>query len=248
MSKWAVMTIVPLGLRLASCKLPLRPQAVEIRFGLQQELIRPTTTTDRNISFVLKSGVAIYGGFPAEGGDWSSRDWETNTTTLSGDIGTEGDNNDNTYHVISASNVDNTAVLDGFNVTAGNALDGSYDSRGGGMNLSSSSPSIRNIKLTNNIADFGGGMHNLYSSPSLINVSFSENTARYTGGGMANNNSSPTLTNVTFSSNTASIITGYGGGMWNYNNSNAILDNVSFSSNHADSFGGGCTMNQAAHL
>ena len=200
---------------------------------------KPTTSSNRSASFQMKSGVAIYGGFPAEGGDWSSRDWETNTTTLSGDIGTEGDNNDNTYHVISASNVDNTAVLDGFNVTAGNALDGSYDSRGGGMNLSSSSPSIRNIKLTNNIADFGGGMHNLYSSPSLINVSFSENTARYTGGGMANNNSSPTLTNVTFSSNTASIITGYGGGIWNYNNSNAILDNVSFSSNHANMFGGG---------
>lgn len=200
---------------------------------------KPTTSSNRLASFGLKSGVAIYGGFPVEGGDWSSRDWETNTITLSGDIGIEGDNSDNSYHVISASNIDNTAVLDGFTVNAGNALDESYNSHGGGMNFSSSSPTIRNIKLTNNIADFGGGMHNLQSSPTLTNVTFSGNTARYTGGGMANNNSSPTLTNVTFSSNTASIITGYGGGMWNYNNSNAILENVTFSSNHANSYGGG---------
>jgi len=69
----------------------------------------------------MKTGVAIYGGFPASGGDWDSRDWETNPSILSGDIGATGDPSDNSYRVVRGNSVDSTAILDGFTITAGYA-------------------------------------------------------------------------------------------------------------------------------
>ena len=80
----------------------------------------PTTSGDRIISFGLKTGIAIYGGFPPEGGAWESRDWQTHPTVLSGDIGVAGDSSDNSYHVIYGYGVAGSAILDGFTITHGN--------------------------------------------------------------------------------------------------------------------------------
>jgi predicted outer membrane repeat protein len=70
----------------------------------------------------------------------------------------------------------------------------------------------------------GGGVYVYASSPTLTNVVFSGNTAN-TGGGMGNYASHPILTNVTFSGNTASS----GGGIYNFGNgsssSNSTLRN-----------------------
>jgi len=195
---------------------------------------KPTTTTDRNISFVLKSGVAIYGGFPAEGGDWSSRDWETNTTTLSGDIGTEGDNADNSIHVVTGNYLDENSILDGFTITLGNA-NASDCKIGGGMYLSTSSPLFSNLIFSSNSAfDTGGGIDITYSDPTFINVIFSNNQAGWSGAGMYNDHSNSKLINVTFSGNRATI----GGGIENYE-CDPILTNVTFSGNSTTSSGGG---------
>lgn len=79
----------------------------------------------RTATFQLLSGVAIYGGFPTGGGDGTFEardpDPETNDTILSGDIGTPGDTADNSYHVTTGSGTGNTAVLDGFTISDGNA-------------------------------------------------------------------------------------------------------------------------------
>ncbi|MFH1748321.1 MAG: hypothetical protein ABIG44_14915, partial [Planctomycetota bacterium] len=86
--------------------------------------------SNQTVSFELESGVAIYGGFPNGGGDGTfgarDPDPENNGTILSGDL-----NNDdlpdfvnyaeNSYHVTTGSGTDNTAVLDGFTITAGNS-------------------------------------------------------------------------------------------------------------------------------
>jgi len=52
---------------------------------------KPTKTNDQVISFEMKSGVELYGGFPADGGDWEARDWENSITILSADIGISDD-------------------------------------------------------------------------------------------------------------------------------------------------------------
>ena len=230
------------------------------------------TTTDldlRTDTFQLESGVAIYGGFPAVGGEWIERNWLTNPTTLSGEIGSS-DITDNSYHVVTGSGVDETAVLDGFTISAGSAgnadeprdgggmynaggsptltnitFSGNSAKKGGGMyNESSSNPTLTNVTFSENTANqyYGGGMYNSYSNPTLTNVTFSGNTASHDGGGMYNTFSSPTLTNVTFSGNTATEQ--YGGGMFNWESS-PTLTNVTFSNNTAYSDGGGMSNNSS---
>lgn len=180
---------------------------------------KPTTNpADHSASFALKSGVQVYGGFAGNETAFSQRDWAANKTILSGDI----DNNDltdpsgvvtttahitgnNSYHVVRADNVDSSAVLDGFIITAGKADGSNPNDRGGGMFLVTSHPALRNLILSGNRAyGPGGGMYLTGSSPTLTNVAFAGNAATNNGGGMFNNSSSPTLYNAILWGNTAS--------------------------------------------
>ena len=190
----------------------------------------PTNTSNRDVSFQLESGVALYGGFPAIGGDWNSRNWETNRTYLSGDIGTSGNISDNTYHVVTANEVDGTAILDGFFIIYGNADDGS----GGGLYAYYGSPIVRNVAFAENRAEAGGGMYVFEGSPIISDVRFENNTGSEEGGGLYLESSDSTLTTVYFNGNFG----GYGGGMEIYYGS-PVLMNVTFSGNTAQGAGGG---------
>jgi hypothetical protein len=196
-----------------------------------------TPGTNRDDTFQLVSGVALYGGFTGSETAREQRDWETNITTMSGDIGVTGNNGDNSYHVVTGSDVDATAILDGFTVSGGNADGEEYPvNSGGGMFNDLSSPTLANVTFSNNSAEVrGGGMFNDLSSPTLSSVTFSSNTAvNGGGGGMWNEDSSPFLSYVTFTDNTAD----YGGGMHNFFSSPTLI-NVTFSNNSATDSGGG---------
>jgi len=198
---------------------------------------KPTTSTDRSVTFTLKNGVAIYGGFAGTETLRTQRNPANNLTILSGDIGVASDDNDNSYHVVSSQGVDNTAVLDGFTITAGNANSTSpYDS-GGGMYNFSSNPSLTNLIFDANLAVWGGGIYDDNSSPRLMSVTFSDNTAG-SGSGMFNYSSSPSLVNVTFSDNLGSPGS-RGGAMVNDLNSSPNLANVTFVNNSVTHLGGG---------
>ncbi|MFN8357667.1 MAG: T9SS type A sorting domain-containing protein [Spirosomataceae bacterium] len=201
----------------------------------------PTTiTTDRNASFVMINGVAIYGGFPNDGsGTMANRNWVTNPTILSGEIQQDNDISNNSFHVIFNNNtavnpLTNTAILDGFTITGGNANGSPPHHLGGGMYNYYSSPNLVNCSFSDNKAiNNGSGMYNYRSSPSLMNCSFSGNQANY-GGGMFNINASPNLVNCSFSGNKANS----GGGIYNNDNSLPSLINCSFSGNQAQDGGG----------
>ena len=192
------------------------------------------TNGDLNASFVMKNGVAIYGGFSSGENQLSERNWKTNTSILSGDIGTPGDKSDNSYHVISNDNngLNNTALLDGFTITGGNGSN--VSGNGGGMYNNSSSPTVSNCTFLGNLAWRGGGIYNASSSPAVTNCVFTGNSAT-NGGGMNNEFSSPSITNCIFTANSAF---NHGGGMANDNSSSPSLINCSFSGNSAASGGG----------
>jgi uncharacterized repeat protein (TIGR02543 family) len=209
-------------------------------------LYKPTADdTDREATFHLLDGVAIYGGFAGDETDREERDWESNITVLSGDI----DDNDltdphgvvtdtanivggNSYHVVTGSGVTNTAVLDGFTITAGLADDDDFphNSGAGLYNEPQGSPSLTNLTfIANRATVFGGALMNATGSrPSLSNMYFINNMAEFGGGAVYNGySSSPILSNTHFEGNSSPI----GGGMFNYNDSSPLLQNASFSYN-----------------
>ena len=192
---------------------------------------KPTIGTDRSASFLLKSGVALYGGFAGNETYLHDRNLVANLTILSGEIGASGIS-DNSYSVVRGSGTDASAILDGFTVTGG-SYTGAANYVGGGMTNLTGSPTITNVIFSGNSSDQGGGMTNYNNSnPILTNVTFIGNNG-FWGGGMYNKYSSPTLTNVTFSSNSSSNMDGaHGGGMAN-DNSSPALRNVTFIGNSA---------------
>jgi hypothetical protein len=136
---------------------------------------------DRSSTYILLDGVALYGGFAATETLRTQRDWEANMTVLSGDIDhetfpditdphgvvTDTDNiqGNNAYHVTFGQGVNQTAIVDGFSITAGQA-DGSFISPCDAL--------------------CGGGMYNDASDPMLAHLIFSGNLSGYHGGGMFN--------------------------------------------------------------
>ncbi|MCO5247440.1 MAG: T9SS type A sorting domain-containing protein [Chitinophagales bacterium] len=182
-------------------------------------------------SFVMRNGVAIYGGF----------DPVNNITTLN-DTRIMPSANDTVGSVLNGKNVrtvignnsnglDSTAVLDGFLIKNGNAS--GISGRGGGIRNVGSSPLYRNLVIKDNTAtQFGGGMYNQSSSPRLINCSFAGNFSG-NGGGMFNlDNSSPALINCSLTGNTA---TTDGAGIYNLSG-NGIFINVTMASNGNSGF------------
>jgi predicted outer membrane repeat protein len=207
---------------------------------------------DPRASFQLINGVTIKGGYSNSshrGRGADIRDINQYKSILSGDLNADDgqeftNNRDNSYHVVTASRTDATAVLDGFTVTGGNGNAEGPLPFGGGVYNNESSPTLINCIFSRNAAgESGGGMYNYNSNPILLNCIFIENAAPTRGSGMYNFESNPTLTNCTFISNRG----GSGGGMYNFN-SRPMLADCAFSRNSALNGGGMFNENSAPAL
>ncbi len=232
-----------------------------------------TPGLNRSDTFTLSEGIQLYGGFAGSEASRDERAWTTNRTVLSGDIGgddltdasgvvttTAHINGDNSYHIVWADGktgdpINETTVLDGFIITAGQATgSGDDDKVGGGFYCAGDgsgnqcSPSLSNLTFIGNFAtDLGGAVFNSgydsgESSPVLTNISFLGNVTGDAGGAIFNDgfqgSSSPTLLNVIFSGNQ----TAYGGAIYNsgsfFGESSPSLINVTFANNSATTEGG----------
>ena len=212
------------------------------------ESIKPAA--DRSATFQLKNGVVIKGGYAGVGKpDPNERDIDKYKTVLSGDLNgddvevndpcdllTEPSRAENSYHVVNGSDCNESAVLDGFTITAGNANGEFYplnQGSGGGIQIRWSfeeGPVLKNCTFIGNSARYGGGMDNDHSSTTLTNCTFSENFAEW-GGGIGNDGfPGPKLVNCKFTANRA----GYKGGAIANAESRPTLENCKLIANHAE--------------
>jgi parallel beta-helix repeat protein/predicted outer membrane repeat protein len=207
--------------------------------------VRITASGDRMATFQLLSGVTIMGGYAGAGeAEPDARDINLYETILSGDLSandrvnpdgpaSEAGRAENSHHVVTGSGTDETAVLDGFTITGGNA--NVFTNRNGaGLLNEYGSPQIINCTFTENSAQYyGGGIYNYYGNPILIDCTFIRNSAGTEGGGIYNYRNYSNLNNCTFSENSAHR----GGGIYNGYSSPKIAD-CTFIRNSADSGAG----------
>jgi len=204
------------------------------------------TPGDRGKSFQLINGVSIFGGYAGLAEvEPNARDINLYETILSGDLSDNDVNSpndpvgkagreENSYQIVTGSWTDETAILDGFTITGGNA-DVFTNRNGGGMLNEYGSPQIFNCTFSENSAQYyGGGIYNYYSSLILVNCTFILNSSE-TGGGIFNYQSDLNLANCTFIENNSIK---NGGGI-NNSQSSSIITNCKFIDNRSDYFGGG---------
>lgn len=153
---------------------------------------------NREATFTLKGGVALYGGYAGINTPKPNHRnlalvnvmprsmYETMLSgDLAGDDGPELANNvENSYHVITVIGCDQAVVIDGFTIIGGNAGD-----VGGGINSADSVLTIRTCTFLNNSAGkWGGGWFNFGGTVELDHCTFVGNSANW-GGAMYNSNS-----------------------------------------------------------
>ena len=224
----------------------------------------PTSGNDRSISFTLRENITLYGGFNGVETALSQRNWESNETILSGNIGDKSTNTDNSTHVLVTAN---GAIFDGFIVEAGYAQGGNgkqampqsmganqgqterlgqgrvqsgQQSQGTGQPQTHTTP--QSISQSANNA--GGGILNFKASATVRNTTV-RNCSAGKGGGVYNmtntstrpdgNSASPVFINVKIQGNYA---VGRGGGMQNDMGTNPVLINCVFIQNECNAKGG----------
>ncbi len=209
-----------------------------------------TADGGRENSFVMIKNVQMYGGFDPLNGISDLDDpriFGDDGSILSGDVGNSGVDSNYVFHVLIAGGDLDSAKVDGFTISHGNAdinsvtivslnpLAFAANIRGGGMYVYSSSPVVNNVIISNNKSDFyGGGIYCENSWLVLTNVTISNNTAtKIGGGGLFATNSSPIFNNTTISNNTASN----GGGIMVQGST--TISNVNIINNTANTYGGG---------
>jgi hypothetical protein len=175
---------------------------------------KPTSTADRTISFALKNGVGVYGGFAGTETMRSQANPDANVTALSGDVGSGGVATDNSYHVVTSGNtVTSTGILDGFTVTGGRA-DGASDptDRGGGAYINGGSPTFSRCTFSSNYAvNRGAGVRVAAGSPSFTDCRFLLNISETAGAGLsAASVGSMKVTSCQFRNNAVNNSTGGG--------------------------------------
>ena len=231
---------------------------VEIRVA--QGIYKPDrgvgiTHGNRNATFRLINGVTLKGGYAGCGEpDPNARDIRLHETILSGDL--NGDDtdvydpgdfwhdrmwSDNSHHMVTTSETNESAVLHGFKITSGYCLGPPpivFDPpayHGGGMVIIAASPTVVDCTFAGNAVTAGGGaVVNLEgSSPTLVNCKFERNYAG-SGGAISNSNSKLKLIKCHFYQNFAS-----GGGAISGSRDGSIdLRNCSFVQNTAKYSGG----------
>jgi hypothetical protein len=205
------------------------------RILIAEGTYKPTSSLDKTISFIIPDAVQLLGGFAGSGeADPDARDVNANVTLLSGDIGVAGSDTDNSNHVVTGTALSAATLIDGLTIAYGNATTAPTSNFGGGMYLTSGSPTINNCKFVSNRAQSGGAFYHAAGSPAFTNCAFTGNTG-YWGGAIMAKVGTLQLTNCTFTANTGQ----YGGAVDTEQNGAILADQCTFEKNTSTYLGGG---------
>jgi len=150
---------------------------------------------DATASFVLPSGVRLYGGFAGWESALEQRDWAAHPTELSGDVGRDDVVGSGTFwyagwdigtanagHVIDAGGTGPATVVDGFVISNGHTGPAGTSAGdplmwGGGIHAPGGSPTVRNCTFTHCLAAWGqgAGIYAHDGSPRIESCRFVEN-------------------------------------------------------------------------
>lgn len=183
--------------------------------------ISSVTPGNRSNTFLLKSGVSIYGSFAGNETNINGRDFTGNATVLSGDFNDDdvvvtadklsnaslAKNGENALHVVSVVVQDNI-VFDGFTIKGGNAdmtqtqvflTFGIEGPLGGGMYIDSSANStFKNIIFEScHGYSSGGAFYISYSDATVSNISINNSSSTY--GAISNYYCTPVYNNILIS-------------------------------------------------
>jgi len=140
--------------------------------------------TERQMSFEMAADVDIYGGFDGTETTRSERDWSTNETILSGEIGDSSDSSDNAFHVVTGVS---DAIIDGFTISDGYAVlrDDDYDDDDyyacdatDAMDVDEDNEDDELLRVLSGYCYVAGaGMINIQAAPTVENIIFEDNYA-----------------------------------------------------------------------
>ena len=195
--------------------------------------------TDRSVSFMLKNGVSLYGGFPRGGGDgtFADRFPAGNLTVLSGNVGDVSTETDNSYHVVYALDINLPVVLDGIIVAEGYADQGWPNNVGSGLFLENSLVLLRNCLVQGNYGKDGTPALRAQNGGYLIieNCRFFGNSSNGQGSALILSNTAVSIQRSQFKNNSA---TGSIGPVWVQNSTFSIFNTV-IANNSNNQLGGG---------
>lgn len=141
----------------------------------------------REATFAMQADLEIQGGYPGHAAaDPELRDPLTNLTILDGDIGNDGISTDNCYHVVTASGLPATAIIDGFIMRNGTADGAIFPHNGGGIMLidNGSLVVVRNCLLRVGTSTTGGGGARITNSSPLFSNCIIRDCDSPIGGGV----------------------------------------------------------------
>ncbi|QQS09985.1 MAG: right-handed parallel beta-helix repeat-containing protein [Phycisphaerales bacterium] len=193
-------------------------------------------------AYTLRTDISLYGGFAGTETARNQRDPAAHLCTLSADANADDNATlnlaDNYAHVLEATGVVSGVIVDGFTITAGNAVGvGSNLDRGGGVLLvDGASATFANCTFTNNRCTFGGGAGYINTAvASFTRCTFADNVGGSYGGAFDTNNGFTTFVACRFIRNSA----GRAGGLEVYgSNGISTIRNCSFIANRSTGAGG----------
>ena len=174
------------------------------------------TAGDRNATFTVPGGIALRGGYAgltSENPD--ERDWNKFQTIFSGDLlGNDGpagsfqNYNDNSLHVVTI-NSSALITLEGLTITAGNAVMGFDELKGGGLLAHDANLLIDHCTFIQCSAYSGGGASVIDTTVTLQDSTFVQNLGRQAGG-LEIRSSNVVIDRCNFQSNKSTLSVGGG--------------------------------------